>query len=154
MCRASCSGEGVELLVCQHLAALLVRKHFRLESTHQQQTVMPQLCRQHSTLSQCQTLLPFYAIRLCSNCCSAPHCEADRVQFEVESKYRSYNVQQQIQRLPRVGMTRHCLLRCARRSKKKRSVSNKANKGHTIITPSRFDGGLQKMVPVHFASTL
>ena len=55
-----CEPAGVELLVCQHLAALLVQETVRLESTRQHETMMPQLCCQQPML----TMLPFVTLHL------------------------------------------------------------------------------------------
>ena len=55
----SCSSNDEKLLVCENLAALLVYDIFRLESTCQEETVMPQLCCQNPSM-----LLPKAAFRL------------------------------------------------------------------------------------------
>ena len=80
-----CEPAGAELLVCQHLAALLVQETIRLESPRQHETMTPQLCRQHPML----TVLPFVCDTFAAQ---HPTARLGRPSFQAESKYCSYNI--------------------------------------------------------------
>ena len=87
---------------------------------------MPQLC--------CQTpLLPKAAFRLEYACCSALLSKGSWA----HKGGKGLGTQQQTQEMLRVGVTRRCLLACARRSSKVRSMSSVIMQGNPAAEPTR-----------------